>query len=301
MREKILVTGSSGLIGTAVCADLAARGHAVRRFDLRDRQGGHGDIRNRESLERALTGCTGVIHLAAVSRVIWGERDAETCHQTNVVGTRIVIDGIRSADHCPWLVFGSSREVYGQSPVLPVLESAALAPLNHYARSKLAAERAVQAAAEAGVRAAIVRFSTVYGSSADHADRVVPAFCRAAVRDLPLRVEGEARCVDITHVSDVAACVGEIAAGLSLGRHFEPMHLTTGRGVTLLDLANTVIRIAESKSPITLAPGRDFDVARFVGDPHLAQAQVGWRPQTSLETGLLDLITQYRKRAIHDR
>lgn len=293
-HEKILVTGSSGLIGTALCAVFESQGHEVRRFDIADQQNGFGDILSPTDLDVAMKDCTGVVHLAAVSRVIWGERDPEKCRETNVVGTRNVIGRLRSSDLRPWLIFGSSREVYGQSSVLPVAESDPLQPMNHYARSKVEAEQAVKQAMGAGIRASIVRFSTVYGATADHADRIIPAFCRAAINDLPLRVEGATNCLDITHVADVADCISNVANCLSEGKPLEPMHLTTGQGTTLSDLAHTVVHLAQSKSEIITTAPRDFDVTNFIGDPKFAETQIGWRPRIPLETGLKELISQFR-------
>lgn len=292
---KILVTGSSGLIGTAVCAVLASQGHDVRRFDIADQKGGFGDILAPADLDIAMKGCMGVIHLAAVSRVIWGEQDPDKCRETNAVGTRNIIDRLRLSDLQPWLIFGSSREVYGQSCAFPVTESEPLHPINHYARSKVEAEQAVKQAMVAGLRASILRFSTVYGAIADHADRVIPAFCRAAVRGLPLRVDGAANSIDITHVADVAECISNVAKHLSGGKSLAPMHLTTGQGTSLLELAHAVRRLAQSKSEIITSAPRDFDVSTFIGDPKFAEAQIGWRSKVPLETGLKELVSQFRE------
>ena len=294
-RETILVTGSSGLIGTAVCAVLAARGHDARRFDIADHAGGHGDIRVPGDLAAALRGCAGVIHLAAVSRVIWGEQDPGTCRETNITGTQNIVAQLQRAGPQPWLILGSSREVYGQSPVLPVTEAAPLRPMNHYARSKVAAEEVVRTAMAAGLRAAILRFSTVYGASTDHADRVIPAFCRAAIRGAPLRVEGAGNSLDITHLSDVAASIADVAGLLALGHALPPIHLTTGRATRLGNLARLVVRLAGSDSPIVPAAPRAFDVANFTGDPASARARIGWRPGVALDSGLRALIAQIRR------
>lgn len=297
-HEKILVTGSSGLIGTAVCALLTSQGHDVRRFDIADQQGGFGDILAPTDLDLAMKGCTGIIHLAAVSRVIWGERDPEKCHETNVGGTQNIIDRLSSSEQQSWLIFGSSREVYGQSNLFPVTENNPFQPMNHYARSKVEAEQAVKQAMAAGICASVIRFSTVYGATADHADRVIPAFCRAAISDLPLMVEGATNSLDITHVADVADCISNVVNNLSEGKPLAPMHLTTGQGISLSDLAHTVVHLAQSKSEITTTAPRNFDVTNFIGDPKLAETQIGWQPKVSLETGLHELISQYREKDV---
>ena len=296
-QETILVTGSRGLIGTALCSVLRSLGHDVRNFDIADDQGGFGDILSKSGLERAMQGCTGVVHLAAVSRVVWGEQAPVSCFETNVTGTKNVVDCITSGDRPPWLIYGSSREVYGQGQMLPLTEGARLRPMNNYARSKVAAEGLVADALGAGIPAAILRFSTVYGTVADHADRVIPAFCRAAIAGDPLKVEGPGNCLDITHVSDVAEGIANVASGLAKGHRLQPMHLTTGHGTSLAELAQAVKYLADSGSEIRPVPPRDFDVSRFVGDPDLAQRQIGWQPKTSLETGLAELVCNFRKAA----
>ena len=66
-------------MGTALAAALNEAGYAVCALDLRASGESHGDIRKRADVERALDACVGVVHLAAVSRVIDGERNPITC------------------------------------------------------------------------------------------------------------------------------------------------------------------------------------------------------------------------------
>lgn len=292
--QKILVTGSNGLIGASVCDLFESLGHQIRRFDIADTTGGFGDIRSAENLASAMTDCTGVVHLAAVSRVIWGQQDPEGCFDTNVVGTQNVIDQMRASSLRPWLIFGSSREVYGQSEKLPVTQNTPLRPMNDYARTKVLAEQAIQRAQASGICTSVLRFSTVYGSAFDHRDRVIPAFCRAAIRNRSLRIEGTTNILDITHVSDVADCILDVADCLAAGKSLAPMHLTTGQGTSLIDLAHLILGLARSDSKIVTATRRAFDVSRFIGDPGFAQSQTGWSPKISLEAGLQDLIAQLR-------
>lgn len=287
------MTGSHGLIGTVVCAVLLSRGNDVRRFDVADQRGGFGNILNPADLKSAMKDCAGVIHLAAVSRVIWGERDPQKCHETNVVGTRNIIDCMNASDPKPWLIFASSREVYGQSAWQPVTEDMPLRPMNHYARSKVEAERAIARARDGGLCASVLRFSTVYGAIADHPDRVIPQFCRSALTDRPIAVEGAKNTLDITHVADVADCIANVANSLSQGGSFEPMHLTTGHATSLQSLAQTVVRLAQSNSEIVVKEPRNFDVENFVGHPRLAKTQIGWQPKTALETGIGTMIAQF--------
>ena len=243
-----------------------------------------------------MSGCTGVIHLAAVSRVVTAERHPETCWSTNVVGLRTVTDAaLRHPDPRPWLIFTSSREVYGQPERLPVDEEAPLRPLNTYGRSKLIGECVVDAARAEGLRTAILRLSNVYGSTHDHADRVIPAFVRAAVQAGELWVNGLDHTFDFTHVEDTVRGVACLAERLTRGLPAPPpINLSTGEPTTLGDLAAMTVALAGGKASIRSGPPRSFDVDRFYAKPSRAFEILDWSPHVSLREGLARLIADHR-------
>ena len=79
---------------------------------------------------------------------------------------------------------------------LPVSETVPLLPLNVYAKSKIAAEQSVEQYRAQGLQTAVLRFSNVYGSIHDYADRVIPAFCRAAAFGGTIRIDGSDNIFD---------------------------------------------------------------------------------------------------------
>jgi UDP-glucose 4-epimerase len=292
---RIAITGSSGLIGGALRAAFTAKGYSVTELDLRAEDGARGDVRDPARVEALLSNCDGVVHLAAVSRVVWGERDPESCWSTNVEGLRNVLSVARSKPQPPWVVFASSREIYGQPESLPVDEDCPPRPINVYGRSKVEGELLVEQAARTGLRAATLRLSNVFGSASDYADRVVPAFVRAATEGRPLRVDGIEHTFDFTHVDDVAEGFVALVQKLFAGDPAPPpIQLVSGRGTTLGELAALTIRIAGSASRIETAPERDFDVSRFVGRPERAASILGWAPHVTLEEGLERMVDALR-------
>lgn len=295
MTHRLLITGSSGLIGSALAPALSARGIEVTLLDINAGGATRGDVRDRERVRRAISGVDGVIHLAAVSRVVWGERDPELCWSTNVVGLKNVLEACAWSPVRPWVIFASSREVYGQPESLPVTEDCPLRPVNVYGRSKVEGERLVDAARRDGLRACTIRLSNVFGSSTDHADRVVPAFARAAAFGQELRVDGADNTFDFTHRDDVVrGIVAQVELLASGGQAPPPIHLVSGSPTTLEQLATMAIRIAATGATLRHAPPRDFDVARFFGSPARAEVLLGWRPQIRLEHGLARLIAAFR-------
>jgi nucleoside-diphosphate-sugar epimerase len=300
--KRILITGSSGLVGRALRRDLQLRGHDVSGLDLRADHHERGDVRDREHVSAALDGVTGVIHLAAVSRVAWGERDPEGCWTTNVDGLRTVLECARSSAASPWFVFASSREVYGQAEALPVSEDAALLPVNVYGRTKLAGEMLIEAARRDGLRAATVRLSNVYGSTADHEDRVLPAFARAAARGATLRVDGSHNEFDFTHVSDTSRGLVALVEHLEAGAEPPPpIQFVTGVSTTLADAARYAVSFGRVGAVITEAPSRAFDVGRFRGTWARAHALLGWSPRVAISEGLERLVSDFQRDCEHPR
>src|SRR5208282_1690692 len=93
----------------------------------------------------------------------------------------------------------------------------------------LAGEVLCADATAAGLRVAIVRLSNVFGARTDHADRVVPAFVRAALAGEPLRVEGAESTFDFTHLDDAVSGLTAVVDLLCTQSETPPpLHLLTG-------------------------------------------------------------------------
>lgn len=295
--STILVTGHCGLIG-AQFAPLLRDKYSVSGFDI---AGGTGDVRDADALRKAMANANGVIHLAAVSRVIWGQRDPENCWLVNAEASRSLLRIAGELPQRPWVLAASSREVYGTSPRLPVREIDPLAPINIYGRSKRALEKAVTTAKARGQVAAVVRFSNVFGRTDDHHDRALPAFCAAARRGEALRVDGADTLFDFTHVEDAARGGAAMADALQAGADLPPIHLLPGRGASLMEAAELAVATAETRSPIHLAPPRDYDVSQSVGEPLRAEQLLGWRARISLEDGIADLVRRSQNLGIRSK
>lgn len=287
---RILVTGSEGLIGSELTSSLAGSGIDVRRFDLK--RTADEDIRSINAIRAALAGVDGVVHLAAVSRVVWGENDTVRCRDTNVRALNHLIHEMIATKMRPWLLFASSREVYGEAKSFPVDEDFPLQPLNEYARTKAEGESLVLAAREYIV-ANICRFSTVYGSTRDHIDRLMPAFASVAARGGTLRVDGSDNFVDCTHVEDVCRGLMTVASMSSDGEHLPPIHFVSGVPSRLGELAKLAERCSRKSVSIRQGTPRAFDVSQFVGDGARALRLLGWKATIPLEQGFRRLVDSF--------
>jgi nucleoside-diphosphate-sugar epimerase len=293
--KRVMITGGLGMIGSALATCLEAEGFEVEIFDIADRRGCAAmDITNSGLVAKATEGCSGIVHLAAISRVAWGERNPVRCSKVNVEGTRNVLASAARARHPkPWVLVASSREVYGQAASLPVNELAPLRPMNAYAKSKVAAEDLVADYRRDGLRASVVRFSTVYGAIADHPDRVVPAFARQAAIGGELQIYGEHTTLDFTHLDDTIAALKIAIELLTSGESLLPtLQLVSGRGITLRKLAALAIGAA-GQGIMSIQSPRPYDVTAFVGDTARAEEVLGWRATTPIEEGVSRLVEHF--------
>lgn len=293
--DRILITGSEGLIGKELRLLLDAAECITVGFDPDATGPERGDVCNVEQVAAAVATCSGIVHLGAVSRVVHAEQNPQKCWDTNVDGLRNVVDAASRQEAPPWLLFASSREVYGQPDQMPVVEDIPLRPVNIYGRSKKEGERIVTAARDYGLRTAIVRLSNVYGRVSDHVDRVVPAFARAAACGEPLRVDGADHTFDFTHIDDTVLGISKLVELLRSGTPAPPpIHLLTGEPTTLGELAVLAVQLAGSSSAINQAPPRTYDVSQFYGSPARATKILDWESHTSLHDGLAQLIADFR-------
>lgn len=296
-KLRILITGSAGLVGRGIIPLLEKENHTIIHFDNRFDQShlNFGDILDPQKILEKISNCHGVIHLAGISRVIWGEQDPIKCWQHNVYGTRNIIEAASKSYKKPWILFASSREVYGQQDAFPVDETAMLRPKNIYAQSKCEAENHINQAKNLGLTTAIMRLSSVYGDAMDHSTRVVPAFCKAALEDSVLKVEGNKNICDFTHVNDIAKCLLACIKILATKKSLPPMHLTSGIGTKLDDLAKLIISLCPgSQACIEYTDPRSYDVHQFVGNPNLANKILNVKLEVSLEDGIKSMINQYQ-------
>ena len=256
-----------------------------------------GDIRDRVVLHDLLSyPIDGVIHLGAVSRVIWGEQDPNSCVDINVHGTRLLLDAIERSGQRPWLIFGSSREVYGVRKRLPVSENCRKAPINVYGNTKLLGEELVREFSRStGMNTIILRFSNVYGNEYDILDRVIPRFVLRSLKGLPLKIHGGKQLVDFTHINDTIEGILK-AIDIVNDRGFygtNDFHILPGIGTSLQDVVKIIADHTGAEPEIQYEQPRVYDVDKFVGNPAKARSQLGFSAMIKPETGIRMTVDRY--------
>jgi len=319
---KFLITGGAGFIGSHLAERLLDRGdQAIALDDLST-----GSMANIEHLEgrpgfsvrvgsaldaplvRELVDRADVtVHLAAAVGVrLIVERPVHTI-ETNVRSTEVVLDA--AAKKQKLVVLASTSEVYGKSSKVPFAEDddLSLGPTTRsrwaYACSKALDEwLALAYWNEKQVPVIVLRFfNTVGQRQTGRYGMVLPNFVRQALKGEPITVFGDgrqSRCFG--HVKDaVESLLRLVATPAAVGQVF---NIGANEEVTILELAERVRAATKSSSPIELVPYKDAysegfeDMLRRVPDVTKLERTIGFRPRTTLDDIIRDVVEDQRRR-----
>ncbi len=299
----ILVTGSSGTIGTRLCEILLERGHGVTGVDWLPNKWRPKvqaitqeiDLRDEKAVEKIQipADCDTIVHLAANARVYELVEHPERARD-NFLTLFTVLELARRRG-IQRFVFASSRESYGNIPAEKYTEDLVRVENceSPYTASKVGGEALVQAYSRCyGIEHIIFRFSNVYGMY-DDSVRVVPLFIRMARRNEPMMVFGKDKCLDFTYIDDT---VGGIIQALE---KFESVkndtyNLAYGEGTTILHLAQRVKELFGSTAEISIGNPRTGEVIRYIADIVKAKKAFGYDPRISFEEGIQKSVKWYR-------
>lgn len=294
---RVLITGSSGQIGTNVGLALQSRGHDVQGIDDRRNTWTQqlptviGDLAAARNGDLPVVGrfdC--VVHLAAHAKVFELVERPERAFE-NVAMCFNVLEYCRKSG-TP-LIFGSSREVYGDIHRHITDEGQAdfVVAESPYSASKIAGEAFIYSYSECYELPHLVfRFSNVYGRydcDAERMERVIPLFIRKIADGEAITVFGREKVLDFTYVDD---CVEGVLRGIErlVAREInrETINLAYGQGSTLVDLVNLIQLALNKEVRVTYQPARAGEVTRYVADITKARRLLGYEPQTPLTGGI---------------
>ncbi len=300
---RVLITGSSGQIGTNLALRLLDAGHEV--FGIDKRQNTWTDrittlLQDLSAPYRDFAGgiggvpyppCDIVIHLAANAKV---HELVQLPHRAmeNIALTFNVLEYCRH-NNTP-VVFASSREVYGDIHRYITEEGVADFAFTEspYSASKIAGEAFVYSYARCyGLRYLVFRFSNVYGrydNDIERMERVIPLFIRSMREGQPVTVYGREKMLDFTYVDD---CVAGIMAGaerLLAGKVVnQTINLAYGQGNSLVRMAELIAESLGVAGDIHVEPAkRPGEVSHYVADIRKAQELLEYQPQVPLEEGI---------------
>jgi UDP-glucuronate 4-epimerase len=306
MLAKALVTGAAGFIGSHLVDRLLADGWEVTGVDNFDDFYAPGlkranvaehlnhpaytlvdaDIRDRDVIVTRLAGQYDVIvHLAARAGVRPSIANPILYQDVNVRGTQNLLELAR-VRQIPQFVFASSSSVYGINPNLPWREDDhVLRPISPYASTKVSGELLGHVYSHLyGIRFVALRFFTVYGPR-QRPDLAIRKFAQLILSGEPIPFYGDGSSRrDYTYIDDIVD--GIVAAMRYTATPYEVVNLGDNHPVALFDLVRELEDVLGMPAALTMLPDQPGDMPQSWASVAKARDLLGYRPKTSLRSGL---------------
>ena len=293
---KYVVTGGAGFIGSHLTERLVKQGDVVTVIDNQNTgkienlksvskkiNFVQNDIRDFEVLRSLMENVDGVFHQAAMASVQDSFRIPEKFHDVNVNGTENIFKiakefGIK-------VVYASSSSVYGDTSILPTTESDEKRPINPYAKTKLEKDKLAEQYAKNGLKVIGLRYFNVFGprQSKEYAG-VIKLFLERIQQGLPPLVNGDGLQIrDFVYVDDA---VNANILSMESDIDFEFFNIGTGTTISILDLANMIIKFSGLKIKPIHRPALPGDVRATQADITKVKTMLKWKPTTSIQDWL---------------
>jgi nucleoside-diphosphate-sugar epimerase len=310
--NKWLVTGGAGFIGSHLVDELTSMNDEVVVYDdfstgLRSNletsmpRVVEADLRDLPALERAMKGCTHVVHLGALGSVPRSITDPISTNAVNIDGTLNVLVAARNVG-VERVVYASSSSIYGNTPTLPKHESMPFAPRSPYALSKVAGEEYGRIFSEVyGMSVVALRFFNVFGPR----QRPDSQYAAVIPRWIDSLMEGERPTIygDGTQTRDFTFVKNNVAA-ISLAATADPQkvrgrafNIACGSRYSLLDLLTYLSEALSVAIDPEFAESRPGDVHDSCAAIDAAEKAFGYRPSIDFATGIAETVEWFRMHA----
>jgi nucleoside-diphosphate-sugar epimerase len=307
--SRILITGARGFIAGPLALQLAAGGHEVigveRTADPTPIPGMDqllaGDLLDPAETARVMSAARPavVVHLAARGVGMSGG-SLDRPGAGDIAMNAVVLNAIERTDGVRHVIFASTAAVYAPLDRAPIPESAELGPTSDYGISKAASEVRVQALANEGRTATVLRFANVVGAG-ERRSSVVSSVCRqiaAAESGEGAEVIKHGRLDEGRDFVDVADAARAIAACCDIDA---PGALTynvgTGRAVPIAEVVSSLVGMARRPMQLELDPTlvRDGPATHVALDPSALRKRTGWQAQVPLPISLANTLEFWRE------
>jgi NAD dependent epimerase/dehydratase len=316
--KRAVVTGAGGFLGSHLTEHLVRSGFRVRAFVHYDSAGSRGwldrselasdvdffagDVRDQDSVRRALHGTDVVFHLAALVGIPYSYVTPQAYVRTNVDGALNVLEAARERE-VERVVLTSTSEVYGTALHAPMDEAHPVRCQSPYAATKAAADQlALSYHKSFGVPVVIARPFNAYGPR--QSDRaLLPSVIAQLHAGERVRLGNLHPTRDFTFVDDMVRGFVAIAGADALVG--EAVHIGSGTERSVAEVVQLIARLME-RSVVVDAQGERrrpaaSEVERLLCDSSKLRAATGWSPEVDFETGLRRTIAWMDSRREHFR
>jgi len=297
---KYLITGGAGFIGSHIAEELSEKHEVViidnlfsgKESNIADISADfkQGSITDLPFLMKVFEGADGVFHQAAITSVPRSVKSPLPTHEVNSTGTLNVLLAARDCG-VKKVVCASSSSVYGDTPVLPKVETMMPCPLSPYGISKLTGEHYARVFSELyGLQTVSLRYFNVFGPRQDPKSEyaaVIPKFITRILRkESPVLYGDGSQTRDFTFVKDVVQANVRAMESRAEGIY----NIAYQEQIDLNALAAMIMDIIGIHVPVLHDPPRPGDIHDSLADVRKAQEIFGYTPEYSVRTGIEETI-----------
>jgi UDP-glucose 4-epimerase len=311
-----LVTGGAGFIGSSIAAKLLDQGDTVRILDdfssgrrenlegLRGRlEVVEGSVVHPETVKKCVQGVEIIFHQAAIPSVPRSVEHPQPTLLANVQGTTNVLDLARQ-EGVRRVIFAASSSAYGDTPVLPKVETMQPQPMSPYAVSKLAGEQLVRVFASLyPLETLSLRYFNVFGPRQDPKSQyaaVIPRFITAALTQQRPQVFGNGEQTrDFCFIDNVVAA-NLLAAASSQKLSGQVVNIACGERISLNTLLGYLSEEVGAPVVADYLPNRAGEVRDSLADISAAGRLLGYEPLVRVREGLRLTLADTRLRLFGD-
>jgi UDP-glucose 4-epimerase len=308
--DKFLITGGAGFIGSNICTKLISQGCFVRVIDnlLTGKKNNlaaisdkiefiEADMGNPDAARAAMKGMDVVLHQGALPSVPRSVDDPALTHRHCVDATFALLLAARDAK-VKRFVYAASSSAYGDTPILPKVETMPVNPLSPYAAAKLMGEYYCSVFYKVfGLETISLRYFNVFGPHQDPTSQyaaAIPAFVTSILKDKPPTIYGDGKqSRDFTYVDNVVEA--NLLAARVKQTKGEVVNIACGEVVTVNEIIDTINRLLGKKIQPIYEPARPGDVKHSLADITVAKKLLGFKPVVLFKEGLAKAIEWYRE------
>lgn len=301
-HQKVLVTGGAGFIGSHLVEGLLNKGYQVRVVDnfstgkkqnlasnLADIELITGDLRSDEVVKKSVKGVNFILHQAALGSVPRSVDDPFTTHECNATASLKLLIAARNAG-VERVVYASSSSVYGNTPILPKVETMPTTPLSPYALSKLTAEIYCQLFTSVyGLETVSLRYFNVFGPRQDESSlyaAVIPKFITALLNKEPVIIFGTGKQTrDFTYIDNIVDA-NLLAMNTKSSAVGQAINVACGYQYSLIELAEVLSLVLSIPLKIIYTIAANGDIEHSFADIKKAEQLLGYVPKVMFFQGI---------------
>lgn len=293
---RYIVTGGAGFVGSHLVEQLIEKQHDVIVIDNLSKGKKENlskvidrikfldlDIRDYTSMEQNIRNVDGIFHQAALTVVQDSFKRPEEYNQVNVEGTENIFR--LANENNIKVVFASSSSVYGHQKNMPISENAEKNPINPYGKTKLDDEILMEKYVKLGAKIIGLRYFNIFGKgqTKEYAGVITKFFDRISNGEPPIIYGDGLQIRDFIFVGDIVKANME---AMSNDTSNFIVNVGSGRAITILELAEMMIRISKSDLKPVFKDPLEGDIQKSHADTSLINQKLGWRIEVELEDWL---------------